>query len=203
MCREKFMENVGREGYICTVTYMQGDGNRNRFECVTENDTAHFRDLSEEEQRIALQWLRFNIYSGPTGIPFEGWSSYGMKHVLEGRTNIYMTNNQFKEAMLLCGFFPADTDELNWHFYINDRSPMFMTYADNKLGLPMLGDPMEYSEDDEAVDHAGNWVYEHGSWVCDQCGRAPNREDYWDIEDEEPPFPYCPHCGALCRPDDV
>lgn len=201
MCREKFLENVGREGYVCTVTYMKDGSNRNRFECVTENDTEHFRDLSEEEQRIALRWLRYNIFPSPTDTPFEDWSSYGMKHVLEGRTNIYMTNNQFKEAMLLCGFFPADTDELNWHFCIKERSPIFVVQADKMPGLPMLGDPMNYSE--EVVDHVGNWVYEHGSWVCDQCGKAPNRENHWDAEDEEPPFAYCPHCGALCRPDDV
>lgn len=199
MYSDRFLNRVDRKGFICTVTYVRGDGYKDRFECVTQNDDAHFRDLTEEEQQMALRWLRYNVI--PTKTPYEGRTSYGMKHVLEDRTKIYMTNNQFKEAMLVCGFFPVDTDELNWCFCISKQSPIFVDQADRKPGLPMMGDPMDYSEKEEAVDHVGKWVYEHGSWVCDQCGMAPNRENYWDAEDEEPPFAYCPHCGALNKPE--
>jgi hypothetical protein len=196
-----FLNHVGRKGNICTVTYMHGDGCKDRFECVTQNDDSHFRNLTEEEQRIALRWLRYNVV--PTKTPYEGRTSYGMKHVLEDRTKIYMTNNQFKEAMLVCGFYPVDTDELNWCFCISKLSPIFVDQADRKPGLPMLGDPMDYSEQEECGDHVGEWVCEHGSWVCDQCGRAPNVEDCWDYDEDEPSFAYCPHCGSLNNPDSV
>lgn len=78
---------------------------------------------------------------------------------------------------------------------------MFVLQADRMEGLPMMGDPMNYSEKEDFVDHVGEWVYEHGSWVCNQCGRAPNAEDCWSYEEDEPPFAYCPHCGSLNNPD--
>ena len=37
-----------------------------------------------------------------------------------------MTNNQFKDAMLLCGFKPEDPDSFNWLFYIDKKSPVFI-----------------------------------------------------------------------------
>ena len=39
------------------------------------------------------------------------------------------------------------------------------------------------------------WEYEHGSWVCKACGKAPHQEDVWHYEEGEPPFAYCPYCG--------
>lgn len=72
-----------------------------------------------------------------------GHTSYGMKHILESRTGSYMTNNQFKEAMMECGFFPVVVDELNWRFRIKKSSPMFTIQTDGKCGLPMLGEPMK------------------------------------------------------------
>ena len=47
------------------------------------------------------------------------------KHMLERDTDIYMTNNQFKDAMLACGFLPVNERELNWHYCISRRSPAF------------------------------------------------------------------------------
>lgn len=73
-----------------------------------------------------------------------GHTSYGMKHTLEARTNIYLTNNQFKEAMLLCGFYPVETDKLNRNFYVKKSSPIFQDQVDSKPGLPMMGEPMDY-----------------------------------------------------------
>lgn len=54
---------------------------------------------------------------------YKSMTSYGLKHILEHDTKIYLTNNEFKDAMLMCGFTPADPDELNWIFNISQRSP--------------------------------------------------------------------------------
>ena len=193
--RRKFIDQVNAEGYICSVRYKQGADGKYFFEVVTEGDEAHFRDLMPEEQEKALTWLRYNVI--PAEKPLDGHTSYGMKHILEHRTKIYMTNNQFKEAMLICGCFPAETDELNWHFCMRKTSPMFVMQADRREGLPMMGDPMDYSKPGN-----GHWEYEHGSWVCSECGMAPNRKDCWNYEDGEPEFPYCPHCGARMHLED-
>ena len=45
--------------------------------------------------------------------------------MLERDTDIYMTNNQFKDAMLACGFLPVNERELNWHYCISRKSPAF------------------------------------------------------------------------------
>ena len=50
-------------------------------------------------------------------------TSYGLKHVLDHDTGIYVTNNEFKDAMMLCGFVPSDPNELNWYFNISKKSP--------------------------------------------------------------------------------
>ena len=39
-----------------------------------------------------------------------------------------MTNNQFKEAMLICGFKPVDETELNWYYRIDRKSPICVEY---------------------------------------------------------------------------
>lgn len=31
------------------------------------------------------------------------YTSYGIKHILQSNTGIYLTNNEFKDAILLCG----------------------------------------------------------------------------------------------------
>ena len=139
----KFIDSIGKEGCNCTVTRNGNSNAKCRYLVETGNDKEHFEDLLEEEQEKALNWLYFNVLSAKKKL--DGHTSYGMKHLLEDRTKIYMTNNQFKEAMLICGFFPTEPDELNWHFCIRRSSPMFQYQVDGKPGLPMLGDPMDYS----------------------------------------------------------
>ncbi len=106
-------------------------------------DTDRFCDLSEEEQRKVITWIRGNVKPCPR--PCHRLSSYGMKHVLEHRTNIYVTNNQFKEAMLQCGFYPEKVDELNWYFYVCPLSPVFVEQEDGRDGLLMPECVMKYA----------------------------------------------------------
>jgi hypothetical protein len=45
-------------------------------------------------------------------------TSYGLKHLFERDTGIYVSNGQFKGAMLLHGFEPKDVLALNWIYKI-------------------------------------------------------------------------------------
>lgn len=130
-------------GEICTYEIETDENGKRRPVVTTAGDDSHFYDLSKEEQDLVLLWLKWNVY--PARNVLNGHSSYGMKHYLEHRTNIYLTNNQMKEAMFVCGFFPAKVDELNWRFRIKASSPIFKTQIDGRLGLPLLGFPMDYS----------------------------------------------------------
>lgn len=77
----------------------------------------------KEEQEIVMAWIRENFI--PRKTVLYGNTSYGLKHILQHDTNIYLTNNEFKDAMLQCGFEPSDPDELNWHYRISRKSPAF------------------------------------------------------------------------------
>ena len=89
----------------------------------TDRDTDLYTDLPAADQETVLRWIRENLK--PRKTPLLSSSSYGLKHVLQHDTRIYMTNNQFKDAMLACGFFPVNERELNWHYCISKRSPAF------------------------------------------------------------------------------
>lgn len=48
-------------------------------------------------------------------------------------TGIYLTNNQFKQAMAMCGYLPhCDCSELNWTYAISSRSACFKSYHKGK-----------------------------------------------------------------------
>ena len=53
-------------------------------------------------------------------------TSYGLKHILQRDTGLYLTNNEFKDAMLLCGYEPVNPDTINWNYCISKRSPAFI-----------------------------------------------------------------------------
>lgn len=91
----------------------------------TDGSTGLLTDLSEEEQEIVKDWITHNIL--PRKTPYLDASSYGLKHILQGDTRIYLTNNQFKHAMLICGFAPVDEHMLNWNYCISLKSPAFMS----------------------------------------------------------------------------
>lgn len=80
--------------------------------------------LTEQEQQMVLNWIKANIR--PRKTPMYRATSYGIKHILDADLHLYLTNNQFKDAMLMCGFEPADETELNWFYRISTRSPIFL-----------------------------------------------------------------------------
>ena len=89
----------------------------------THNDEALLTDLPKEDQEAVLDWIRNNII--PRKTKLSGHTSYGIKHICEGDTKIYTTNNQFKHAMLLAGYKPVDAHDLNWTYRISRKSPAF------------------------------------------------------------------------------
>ena len=95
----------------------------NRFSVYTKNDDKHFADLPVSEQEKVLNWIRTGLL--PRKTPLLNRSSNGMRKLLHGQLDIYVTNNQFKEAMLMCGFWPIDPKEWNWRYCISKKSPLF------------------------------------------------------------------------------
>lgn len=86
-------------------------------------DAGLITDHSQEEMDLVRNWIDVNIYPRKTRLPEH--TSYGIKHILESDTGLYLTNNEFKDAMLLCGYTPVNPDELNWYYCISKRSPAF------------------------------------------------------------------------------
>lgn len=114
--KEKFESRIGVNGIECSV---DEDGRT----VHTVHDDEHFDDLSIDNQELVTDWLLDNLIPRETELSER--TSYGMKHILERHTGVYLTNNQFKEAMLRCGFYPTEVDALNWCFALSKRSPMF------------------------------------------------------------------------------
>ena len=103
----------------------------------TVNDDHHLYELPLETQNIILDWVFWNFY--PAQKIYPHLTSDDLKEVLYKRTQIHLYNNQFKEAMLINGFWPRDPSELNWVFHIQASSPAIRTQADGYPGIPIIG----------------------------------------------------------------
>ena len=77
----------------------------------------------QEEIDTVMNWIARNISARKT--PLDGHTSYGIKHMLERDTRIYLTNNEFKDAMLQAGYKPVDPNKLNWRYRISKKSKAF------------------------------------------------------------------------------
>lgn len=99
---------------------------KNRKPYTNENGYTDSKLLSDEPdnvQSIVLHWIANNIY--PRKAPLHGITSYWIKHQLSHDTGIYLTNNQFKDAMMLSGYNPVNDKELNCEYCISRKSPLF------------------------------------------------------------------------------
>ncbi|MDS3939792.1 hypothetical protein RJC27_04245 [Staphylococcus epidermidis] len=92
------------------------------------NKPEHFDELNEDKKCALMEFCNsldkiksFNMRH----------SSYGLKHVFEAEYSkklegtfegSYITNGQFKGAMLKAGFDVKDKTQLNWHFNLSERS---------------------------------------------------------------------------------
>ena len=110
------------------------------YDCVivdghpqTKGDTNVLADLAEPDQMLILDFIRANIRPRKT----LNWShtSYDIKHLITRLTGIYITDNQMKDAMLMCGFEPADEHWHNWIFYISEKSPLWKIAYERRIKL--------------------------------------------------------------------
>ena len=82
-------------------------------------DKALVDSLTDQERETLFKWIAVRIHK--VNYINRKRSSYSLKHLFKDDTRIYVTNNQFKDAMMSAGFLPADYDELNWHYAISER----------------------------------------------------------------------------------
>ena len=101
------------------VIKMQRSDNKWAF---TANSYKHFDKLTDGEQYTLCKWINDNFIKTKT--PNNRHTSYGLKHIFENTVDgFYITNGQFKGAMCNCGFKPKNKNDLNWIFYISQKSP--------------------------------------------------------------------------------
>lgn len=72
--------------------------------------------LSPQEKETLQYWIEHAIQ--PATKVDDDYSSYGLKHEYERETKLYVSNAQFKGAMLVAGYLPTKISEQSWHFKI-------------------------------------------------------------------------------------
>ena len=91
-------------------------------------DGALLTDEPQEIQEAVLAWIKKQIKPGKKALI--SYSSYGIKHILQGDTGIYLSNNAMKDAMLMAGFEPVDPSEVIWHYTLSMDCPAIKTALD-------------------------------------------------------------------------
>jgi len=83
------------------------------------NDPNEFYKLDKNTQQKLLDWIDSNL----TERKYFNHkiTSYGLKHMLP----FYVTNGEFKGAMLKAGFKVLDKTEMNWHFNVYVRKERY------------------------------------------------------------------------------
>ena len=84
-----------------------------------DNDPIDFLRLSETEQSALNEWIDYALEPSDDYICPD--SSYGIKHIYERDMGKYVTNGQFKGAMIHYGFDPINPRELNCYYRIKIR----------------------------------------------------------------------------------
>lgn len=85
------------------------------------NNPKMFDKMPKNKQSKLLDWIKNNL------IPIKtiNWkvSSYRLKHIFEkSEGGFYVTNGEFKGAMLKSGFKINNPDNTNWYFNISQKS---------------------------------------------------------------------------------
>lgn len=82
------------------------------------NSPSYFLKFSDKEQETLVNYCLVAFV--PSDYTLKDSSSYGMKHIFENSpTGFYVSNGQFKGAMLMAGFIPVNPHELNWNYKID------------------------------------------------------------------------------------
>lgn len=80
--------------------------------------------LDINDRNKLLKWIRENFIAIKS-TNYKCGTSYGLKHLIQYQEGLYVTNEQFKEAMLLCGFKPGNPCDRRWNFNISQKSKAF------------------------------------------------------------------------------
>ena len=70
-----------------------------------------------------MDWISSKLK--PRKSPNYRLTSYGLKGRAEDDLRFYISNNQFKDAMIMSGYTPAKVNTLNWVFSISQKSELF------------------------------------------------------------------------------
>jgi hypothetical protein len=79
------------------------------------NQPAAFAKLSAEDRRLLVDWIRSRLR--PSKV-LSDYTSYGLKHLMEDETGVYVTNGEFKGGMAACGYEPLDASQVNWSYHL-------------------------------------------------------------------------------------
>lgn len=83
------------------------------------DDPSEFERMPQGEQTALVTWIK-KTFAPHRSIA--DTDSYCLKHVFErGEGGFYVTNGQFKGAMVAAGFLPETTRENNWRFRIRRK----------------------------------------------------------------------------------
>jgi hypothetical protein len=78
------------------------------------NQPSAYLELPGKQRAAIQEWVAQELVTAPLAGPR---CSYGLKHVFHRLPGgFYVTNGQFKGAMLAAGHEPIDRYELNWRF---------------------------------------------------------------------------------------
>jgi hypothetical protein len=81
-----------------------------------------YKTLPEEEKQALQEWIRLAIQPAKTTVSRD---SYALKHEYKRQVGLYVTNGQFKGAMLQAGYKPINPNEINWSFRIKRSNMRF------------------------------------------------------------------------------
>jgi hypothetical protein len=87
------------------------------LEDTRQRDHPRAYDTLSREEKEALQYWIGHAIQVATKVD-DDYSSYGLKHEYERETNLYVSNAQFKGAMLVAGYLPVKLGEQSWRFMI-------------------------------------------------------------------------------------
>ena len=76
-------------------------------------------DVPKPEQDLLIDWCKALYQDRQIKTINRTTNSYGLKHLFEKETGIYVNNGAFKGAMFLAGFDVGDLFATNWHFNIS------------------------------------------------------------------------------------
>lgn len=79
-----------------------------------------FKKKDAEFQEKVIQWAESRLVKMKTKTTCV--TSYGLKHICEKTIGQYVSNDDMKAAMILCGFTSYDKNKLNQFYNVTKRS---------------------------------------------------------------------------------